>query len=101
LIYEDGRLLFAGKVRQGLDPAIRAKLFKVIEPLRTAGCPFANLPIRKRGRFGEGVTAEDMASYVWVRPELEAEVRFTEWTGGGVLRHAEFVAAREHHGNRL
>jgi AraC-like DNA-binding protein len=28
-------------------------------------------------------------------PEIEAEIKFAEWTAGNVLRHAEFVAVRE------
>jgi bifunctional non-homologous end joining protein LigD len=36
-----------------------------------------------------------MADYVWLRPEIEAEIKFAEWTQGGILRHAEFVTLRE------
>ena len=35
-----------------------------------------------------------MANYGWLRPEVEAEIKFAEWTKGKVLRHAEFVAVR-------
>ena len=38
------------------------------------------------------VTAEEMGSYVWVRPGIVAEIKFAEWTKSRVLRHAEFVA---------
>jgi len=31
----------------------------------------------------------------WLRPEAVAEIKFAEWTTGGVLRHAEFVALRD------
>lgn len=31
----------------------------------------------------------------WVKPELIAELQFTEWTGDGVLRHATFLGLRE------
>ena len=44
---------------------------------------------------GEGVTAEEMADYVWLRPEIEAEIKFAESAKGGLLRHAEFVGLRE------
>jgi bifunctional non-homologous end joining protein LigD len=54
-------------------------------------CPFCDLPSATPGRFGEGVTAEEMSGYVWLRPEIAAEIKFTEWTRAGVLRHAEFV----------
>jgi bifunctional non-homologous end joining protein LigD len=36
-----------------------------------------------------------MRDYVWLRPEVVAEIKFAEWTSGDVLRHAEFVAVRD------
>jgi len=36
-----------------------------------------------------------MDNYVWVEPQLVADVKFTEWTRGGVLRHAEFSGLRD------
>jgi bifunctional non-homologous end joining protein LigD len=89
--FENKKLLFAGKVHQGLNPANRRALLKVLEPLRVERCPFANLPTTKSGHWGEGVTAEEMADYVWLKPELVAEIKFAERTKGGVLRHAEFA----------
>jgi bifunctional non-homologous end joining protein LigD len=35
-----------------------------------------------------------MAAIVWVKPTLVAQVAFTEWTDGGALRHARFIALR-------
>lgn len=88
--FEKGTLLFAGKVRQALNPRKRKDLLTILKPLTTHQCPFANLPSSTKGHWGEGVTAEDMGNYVWVKPNLVAEVGFTEWTTGGILRHAEF-----------
>ncbi len=93
--YSNGELLFTGKARQGLNPRKRLDLLQVLEPLAIADCPFANLPTGRRGHWGEGVTAEDMENYIWVKPKLVAQIRFTEWTSGGVLRHAEFAGLRE------
>jgi bifunctional non-homologous end joining protein LigD len=93
--YEKGTLLFAGKVRQALNPRKRKDLLTILKPLATPQCPFANLPSSGTGHWGEGVTAEDMGNYVWVKPQLVAQVKFTEWTTGGVLRHAEFGGLRD------
>jgi bifunctional non-homologous end joining protein LigD len=82
--------LFAAKVHQGLNPTNRRMLLKLLEPLATDKCPFANLPTG-----GEGVTAEEMNDYIWLRPEIEAEIKFAKWTTAGLLRHAEFVTARQ------
>ena len=94
--YNEGqKLMFAGKVRQGLNPASRAALARRLKPLRIKHCPFANLPISKTGHFGEGITSEDMAKLHWVRPTLVAQVSFTEWTSYGLLRHATFLGLRQ------
>jgi bifunctional non-homologous end joining protein LigD len=92
---ENKKLMFAGKVHQGLNPANRRPLLKVLEPLRVEGCPFTNLPTTKSGHWGEGVTAEEMGDYVWLQPKTVAEIKFAEWTTAHLLRHAEFVALRE------
>jgi bifunctional non-homologous end joining protein LigD len=37
----------------------------------------------------------EMGEYVWLEPRVVAEVKYTEWTDGGVLRHPQFVAIRD------
>jgi ATP-dependent DNA ligase len=32
---------------------------------------------------------------VWLKPELVAQIEFTEWTPDGHLRHSKFVGLRE------
>lgn len=93
--FENKKLLFAGKVHQGLNPANRRALLKILELLAVGKCPFTNLPTSRTGHWGEGVTAEEMGDYIWLNPEIVAEIKFAEWTSGGVLRHAEFVRLRE------
>ena len=93
--YEGGNLIFAGKVRQGFNPASRAALFKRMQPLLTDRCPFANLPSSKKAHFGEGVTAEEMKKLKWLKPKLVAQCRFTEWASYGLLRHGTFLGLRD------
>jgi hypothetical protein len=38
-------------------------------------CPFRNLPESRKGRWGEGLTAEDMKRCRWLRPQLVAVAR--------------------------
>lgn len=95
--YERGRLLYAGKVRAGLTPKLRADLLKRARPLETTPCPFANLPnsTAKTSHWGEGITEEEMKGLRWLQPELVVEVSFVEWTRDGNLRHAAFVGLRD------
>jgi len=46
--------------------------------LEQASCPFQNLPESKKGRWGEGLTAEDMSKCRWLQPRLVAMIEFAE-----------------------
>ena len=85
---------FAGKVRQGFNPALRRALFDGLQPFKTTRCPFANLPLSATGHFGEGITKENMLKLQWVRPETVAQVSFVEWTNSGLLWQATFLVLR-------
>jgi len=93
--YEGRQLMFASKVRAGLTPHVRAGLFTALKAIEQARCPFANLPSRKTGHLGEGITAEDMTTLRWFKPKIVVEVSFVEWTRDGLLRHPEFVGVGE------
>jgi bifunctional non-homologous end joining protein LigD len=93
--YHQGRKLqFAGKVRAGFTPHIRREVLGRLKSLATGTCPFANLPDASPGRWGGGITAEQMREMQWTRPELVAQIRFTEWTADNRLRHAAFLGLR-------
>jgi bifunctional non-homologous end joining protein LigD len=93
--YDAKKLIFSGKVRQGFNPAVRARLLREMRPLVTAKCPFANLPTSRKSHFGEGITNEEMAQLCWLKPKLVTQVSFTEWTTYGLLRHANFEGLRD------
>jgi bifunctional non-homologous end joining protein LigD len=93
--YADGHLRFAGRVRAGFTPHIRAQVFRELKSGETSRCPFVDLPTNRSGHWGEGVTAEDMKSFRWLHPRMVAQVSFVEWPEGGLLRHASFVGLRD------
>jgi ATP-dependent DNA ligase len=64
--YRGKDLYYAARVRAGLIPATRLKVFEAIKHLRTEKCPFINLPEKEAGRWGQGLTAEKMRECVWV-----------------------------------
>jgi DNA ligase D-like protein (predicted ligase) len=90
--YEGGKLMYAARTRHGFTPASRAELFKRLKPLEIAECPFANLPEKKAGRWGAGLTAEKMKECRWLKPKLVGQFEFVEWTDVNHLRHTKFVA---------
>jgi bifunctional non-homologous end joining protein LigD len=93
--YQGDQLLYAARTRSGFSPATRAQLFKRFKALETPVCPFVNLPEKKSGRWGAGLTAKKMADCRWLRPILVGQFEFLEWTGEGHLRHTRFVALRD------
>ena len=93
--YDGDQLLYAGRTRSGFTPAIRADLMRKFQPLEIAECPFANLPERSKGRWGQGLTAEKMAICRWLKPVLVGQFEFVEWTAEGHLRHSKFIGLRK------
>ena len=86
--HEGGKFRFAGKVTQGIrGPAP----FRNAAPdhLALKQWLFVDLPNAKADPFGENVTPEEMPLFIWVRPEIELKVAFTERTRIGALRHAQ------------
>jgi DNA ligase D-like protein (predicted ligase) len=94
-VYSGRELLFAGRVRAGFVPATRRQVMARLKPLEIAKCPFANLPEKVPGRFGEGITAEKMRSCTWFKPLTVVCVEFVEWTDAKKLRHTKFLALKD------
>lgn len=80
---EQGALRYSGRVGTGFTQARLAALRKALDARVIARAPFAASATLK------GVAAR------WVRPELVAEVRFSEWTADGLVRQAAFLGLRE------
>ena len=93
--YEGGELIYAARTRNGFTPKLRAELLRKFKPLETSECPFANLPERKAGRWGVGLTAAKMEACRWLKPKLVGQFEFVEWTEDAHLRHSRFVGLRD------
>jgi bifunctional non-homologous end joining protein LigD len=91
--YDNGQLMYAARTRNGFTP--RVGLFRKLKPVETEKCPFANLPEKKAGRWGAGLTAEKMRECHWLTPVLVGQFEFVQRTDDGHLRHSRFVALRE------
>jgi bifunctional non-homologous end joining protein LigD len=89
--YEKGKLMFAGKVRPGFTSRTRGEVWALIANEEIKTCPFTNLPdADKKGRWGEGITPEEMKTLRWVKPRHVVAIEFAEWTRHGHLRHATY-----------
>ena len=93
--YQDGHLIYAGKVGTGFDGKLLRRLHARFQAYRQDQCPFSNLPSTRRSRFGQTMTAAAMRAVTWLRPELVAQIKFAEWTDEGALRQPVFLGLRE------
>jgi bifunctional non-homologous end joining protein LigD len=92
--YQKGKLIYAGKVGTGFDGRGLAALHARFARLTAKACPFANLPLDHRSRFGSGMTRAVMRTVTWLRPQLVAQIKFAEWTEEGLLRQPVFLGLR-------
>jgi bifunctional non-homologous end joining protein LigD len=58
-------------------------LFPLLEVLRTGECPFSNLPEKRRGPWALNLTNGEMQNCRWLKPELVAQIEFTDRTPTG------------------
>lgn len=91
-IYDDGKLIYTGKAGTGFKDQQQKEMLKQFEPYIVENSPFNEEPnINKKSRFQQ---IPKNATAVWMKPELVCEVRFTEMTADGVMRHPTFIAMR-------
>ncbi len=87
LAVNDGKeLRYVGNVGTGFGDAEIGKLLKLLKPLHRDTAPFAVEPKMPKVRKGD---------VQWVEPRLVAQVRFTEWTHDGHLRHPAYLGLRD------
>jgi bifunctional non-homologous end joining protein LigD len=75
------RWVYVGHVGTGFDEAALKSLYETMQPLRTSEKP-----------FDEKVKDENATA--WLSPQLVGEVKFTEWTSDGEMRHPAFLGLR-------
>ena len=81
-VYEGDRLVYSGHTGTGFDEKELARVMARLKPLETRECPFAIRPKSNEPPH-------------WVRPELVAQIKFTEWTADDKLRHPVYLGLRD------
>jgi bifunctional non-homologous end joining protein LigD len=81
-VYENGVLKHAGHTGTGFDQKELARVSKLLKARET-----------KQSPFSEPIKTNEPAH--WVRPDLVAQVRFTEWTSDHKLRHPVYLGLRD------
>lgn len=82
--FEDGRLVYAGRVGTGFTHQTARALRAALLPLSRDAAPFAG-----------ALTAAQRRGATWVDPKLVAQITYATRTGDGLLRHAAFKGLRE------
>jgi bifunctional non-homologous end joining protein LigD len=81
--YERGKLVYAGRTGTGFTQKLHRSLRDRLDALHAKSTPFADLP----PGVSRGVS--------WIRPELVAQVAFSNWTADNLVRQAAFKGLRE------
>ena len=81
-VRESSQWQYVGHAGTGFDEETLQMLYNKMQPLKTKAKPFT-------------VKVKDEAQTTWLRPQLVAEVKFTEWTDRGEMRHPVFLGLRE------
>ncbi|MCW3077690.1 MAG: ATP-dependent ligase LigD phosphoesterase module / ATP-dependent ligase LigD polymerase [Bacteroidetes bacterium] len=81
-IWDGNALKYIGHTGSGFDTQALTEISELLKPLITTKCPFdkkikTNMPA------------------TWVKPELVCEIKYTEWTRDGMLRHPIFLTLRD------
>jgi bifunctional non-homologous end joining protein LigD len=79
-----GGLEYVGKVGTGFTERSLRELGALLKPLQGNDSPFVT-----------DIPRKDSVGATWVRPEVVGEVRFSEWTRDGRLRHPAWRGLRD------
>jgi bifunctional non-homologous end joining protein LigD len=80
--WEGDKLVYRGRVGTGFDDKTLAALSARFKPLARKDSPFEEIP-------------RELRRSKWVEPKLVAEIRFSEFTSDGILRHPSYLGLRE------
>jgi len=81
-VYDGPDLIYVGHTGTGFNQRELERVMALLKPLETPACPFAARPKSNERPH-------------WTRPSLVAQIKFTEWTADGKLRHPVYLGLRD------
>ncbi|KGO88572.1 hypothetical protein Q765_01300 [Flavobacterium rivuli WB 3.3-2 = DSM 21788] len=78
--YEDGKLIYSGKVGTGFNEESLKDIYEKLTALEQKTSPFSIKP-KEPGAH-------------WIKPDLVAQIKYSEWTETNSLRHPVFMGLR-------
>jgi bifunctional non-homologous end joining protein LigD len=81
-VYDAGRLEYVGHTGTGFSEAELQRVWRVLKDLEIPDSPFSTRPHPNERPH-------------WAKPRIVAQVRFTEWTDEGKLRHPIYLGLRD------
>ena len=79
---DENCLTYVGHTGTGFNEQELARLIRLLKPLETRQSPFC-----------EAIKTNEHAH--WVKPDLVAQIKFTEWTADARLRHPVYLGLRD------
>jgi bifunctional non-homologous end joining protein LigD len=79
---KDDKFRFVGHTGSGFDFVQLDKIYKKLQAMRIDKCPVDYVPYTNRDP-------------IWIRPELVAEIKFSDWTHEKIMRAPIFLRFRE------
>lgn len=79
--YDGNTLIYSGKVGTGFNDDLLKDLLIRLKKLERKTSPFKIIPNEKNAH--------------WVKPKLVAQIKYSEWTETGSLRHPVFIGLRD------
>lgn len=80
-LYEGNKLMYVGHAGTGFNTKLLASLTADLKKIERKDSPFAN-------------KVDANTKPHWVKPQMVAEIRFTEWTRDGYMRQPAFLGLR-------
>jgi len=78
----EGQFQFVGHTGSGFDSISLAQIYEKVQNLRTEKCVIDYVPYTNR-------------EPIWVKPEIVAEIKFSDWTRDNIMKSPIFLRLRE------